>query len=186
MSLGSSRRFMNMCAMVILSATLGTTIAQTVSPTSQAAVPVISNESPRHSDMDPSSNLSKTAHAQNYALPPPFTAQEFWAKVTMLLKQTSGYVTHKQFEEAFKVRMKRIEEEGDEEGQRYSLVAGADWYMDVDILETTAKYKGLGPFGPGGITSLLVMHWPTTPFDDDLGGPDTRTCIPAADAIKAR
>jgi hypothetical protein len=180
MSVRPTRRLISMRAMVIVStAVIWATIAQGVSLASQAP---ISNESPRNSDMDSSNNASHTAHTQKYALPPPFTAQEFWAKVTMLLKQTNGYVTHERFEEAFKVQMKRIVRE---EGQVYSLVAGADWYMGVDISETTANYKGLGSFIPAGITSLLTMSWSTNPFDDSLGGPDTRTCIRAGDAIKA-
>ena len=183
MSLRPSRRLTSMCAMAILSATVnGTTIAQTVISTSQTAVSVISNEGPRNNDMDPSNNASNTAHAKKYALPPPFTAQEFWAKVTMLLKQTNGYVTHKQFEKTFKVKMKSIVHE---DGRGYSLMAGTDWYMDVEIIETNDKYKGLGSLGPAGITSQLMMSWPGNPFDDSRGGSETRTCVRAVDAIKA-
>jgi len=150
MSVRPTRRLTGMCFMVIVSTTVnGATIAQAVSPTSRAPISTISNESPRDSDMDSSNSAPHTAHTQKYALPPPFTAQEFWAKVVHLLGEKKGYVTHEQFEHAFGVKMNNGTT--DEYSRAYGVGAGNDWYMKASILETTAQYQSAS--GPSGLTT---------------------------------
>lgn len=152
---------------------------QVVNALPSMATTTIVAENPRNPD--PSYDDGTLSTPRKYQLPPPFTAQEFWAKVVQLLKDAEGHVTPEQFEKKFDVKMFKREYE---QGTQYGVVAGAGWYFNaILIFEDAAKFKGQPGFS--GIRSSLVIEWPQDAFDGASKGSYTQSCVRGSDAIKA-
>lgn len=68
----------------------------------------------------------------------------------------------------------------DEEIQGFALAAGKDWYFDVEINTTNAKYKGFPAMGyQGGAASQFFIQLPIDAFGDWKKG----QCVLAGKAI---
>jgi len=116
------------------------------------------------------------SQSQQYRLPPPFTPQEFWAKLLELLKETDGDVTFEKFEQVFDIPSTR----GKYQANNRVYQAGADWYFKTMVID--ARNVAPGTFeGAAGPYSQLRINLPIDAFGDWRQG----ACVLAGDAIKA-
>jgi len=118
-----------------------------------------------------------------YTIPPPFTADEFWEKILLLMREHDGYITKERFEDVFGVQLKQTKSYEDGSAM-YSLKKGTDWYFDAGLWMTGEKFKKPGG-KMGGVSSSLRIDWDFDTFGEVNVGPCIRTDTARKDILSS-
>lgn len=102
---------------------------------------------------------------------PPFTPDEFWKNILLLLRERDGYVTKERFEEVFAVHFTRTRDLGDS-AFVYSIDYGKDWYFEVSL---SSLYRGT--------RSGLNVGWFANTFGDWKKGECVQTQMAHQDIV---
>ena len=108
-----------------------------------------------------------------YSMKPPFSPDEFWAKVLGLLNRDKGFITKEQFEHAFHVRFGPPLRERD--ATTYTLDAGRNWYFDASLTLNAA----VPHTGPTREFTNAYTNWHIDWSRDDFATTGKQRCITA-------
>jgi hypothetical protein len=107
---------------------------------------------------------------RDYSTRAPFSADEFWRKIEVLLNKQHGSITKELFQSVFGVKFASPRTASDT--TTYLLDAGSDWYFDARLTVYNEKYRFAG--AENGAHSQWTIIWRPDSF-----GPEKESCLRA-------